>query len=127
MHFAGSSFGSHLLLNTRINSDENIKSTRLSTLITMEPCFLIIFQTTHIDFNLSPDTLNVYCPKLVMNALKIDPGSRNFDTIRTIVPLLNAHFSTSSTSKIEKLAKSIKITNHKQNEVVFYQGDRADM
>ena len=127
IHYAGSSFGRHLLVNPQIGEAETARYARPSTIITLEPSFFLVFEISKVDFNLSPNVLDVFCPNLVVSALRIEPSLRNNDTIFTILTLLNRHFETTPKHKLEKLAKSVTIMNHKRNEVVFYQGDRADM
>jgi hypothetical protein len=127
IHYAGTSFGRRLLVNPEIGESEADRNSRPSTLIALEPCFFLVFQTTTANFNLSPNILDVFCPDLVINALRIEPTLRNTDTISTILTLLNGHFKTTPKYKLEKLAMSLTIMNHQKNEVVFYQGDRADM
>ena len=126
VHFAGSSFGRHLLLNPRIGDEETTRTSRQSTLITLEPSFFLVFQTTRVAFNLSPSILDVFSPNLVINALGIEPSLRNNDAIDTILTLLNEHFGTSPKHKLIHMAKSLTMTTHRRNEIIFYQGDVAD-
>jgi hypothetical protein len=116
-----------LLVNPDIGESETARKLRPSTIITLESCFFLVFQTTKANFNLSPKVLDVFCPKLVINALRIEASLRSKDAIVTIMTLLSKHFETTPKTKLEKLAKTLTIVNHRQNEVVFYQGDRAEL
>jgi hypothetical protein len=113
-------------LNPRIGDEEAVRTSRQSTLITLEPSFFLVFQTTGAAFNLSPSTLDIFSPNLVISALGIEPSLRNNDSISTILTLLNDHFGTSEKQKLVRMAKSLTMTNHQRNQIVFYQGDVAD-
>ena len=113
-------------MNPRIGDEETARTSRQSTLITLEPSFFLVFQTTRVAFNLSPSILDVFSPNLVISALRIEPSLRNNDAIETILTLLNEHFGTSPKHKQIQLAKSLTMTTHQRNEIVFYQGDVAN-
>jgi hypothetical protein len=125
-HFAGTAFGTHLLMNPTIGDNEaTLKTLRSSTLIALEPSFVAIFQISQVDFNLSPEVLEVFRPELVVNALRVEPILRNHETLAPILTMLQKIFETTPRSKLAKIAKSMTIVNHKRNDVVFYQGDLA--
>jgi hypothetical protein len=126
IHYAGTTFGRHLLLNPRIGDEENIRTSRQSTLITLEPSFLLIFEAFRFVFNLPSRILDVFYPNMVVDALRIEPQLRSIDAVETILTLLTKHFDTTPKEKLVKLAKRITILNHRKGEVVFYHGDRAD-
>ena len=113
-------------MNPRIGDEEHVRTSRQSTLITLESSFFLIFQTYRFDFNLPSRILDVFCPNLVVDALRIEPQLRNSDAIETILTLLIKHFDTTPKEKLVKMAKTVTLLNHRKSEVVFYQGDRAD-
>jgi hypothetical protein len=127
MHFAGTSIGTHLLINPTIGDDESTQKTlRPSTLIALEPSFVLIFQISRLDLNMSPQVLEVFRPDVVLHALRVEPIMRNHEIIAPILTMLQKHFETAPKKKLIKMAKSMTIINHKRDEVVFYQGDVAD-